>query len=96
MSAPRFHAVTELIEWRGMRISVRHVPNWGAGFDHIEVRSIEPELAPLPITETGYKSHFIHGEELAEHGGPIRFVTAWLEHEEKSEGWQQQRQMSLF
>jgi hypothetical protein len=79
-----------------MRISVRHVPNWGAGFDHIEVRSIEPEQAPLPITETGYKSHFIHGEELAEHGGPVSFVTAWLEHEAKSEGWQMQRQMSLF
>ncbi len=30
---------------------------------HLEIRSIKPERAPLPITETGYRSHFHQPEQ---------------------------------
>lgn len=60
------------IQWQGMAVSIRHVANWsGTGFDHIEVQTILPPRAPLPITETGYRSHFLHGEDLAGHGGAV-------------------------
>ncbi|MGX5774989.1 hypothetical protein ACWKW0_09380 [Methylorubrum zatmanii] len=79
-----------------MAISIRHVASWAAGFDHLEIRTIEPERAPLPITETGYRSHFLHGSELKEHGGALPFVLAWLEHAARTQAWQTSRQLSLF
>ncbi|PTM40516.1 hypothetical protein [Bosea sp. 124] len=90
-----------IIQWQGMAVSIRHVANWsGTGIDHIEVRSITPQRAPLPITETGYRSHFLHGEDLAGHGGAVAFVTKWLDHEARSAKWQEHQrtsaQMSLF
>ena len=73
--------VTEhVIHWQGMAIQIRHVAEWGAGYDHLEIRTIEPKRAKLPISETGYRSHFLPGFELAEQGGAVAFVTAWLDH----------------
>ena len=89
------------IQWQGMAVSIRHVANWsGTGFDHIEVRSINPERAALPITETGYRSHFLRGEDLERHGGAVAFVTGWLDHEAKAVEWKEHMrasaQLSLF
>ncbi|MGO4134653.1 hypothetical protein ACEQ6A_08840 [Rhizobium brockwellii] len=90
-----------LIQWQGMAISIRHVANWSnTGFDHLEIQTVEPDRAPLPITETGYRSHFLHGSDLEAHGGAIAFVKAWLDHEAKSEAWKIAKaasdQLSLF
>ncbi|MGO7924500.1 hypothetical protein ACC755_35950 [Rhizobium ruizarguesonis] len=90
-----------LIQWQGMAISIRHVANWSnTGFDHLEVQTIEPARAALPITETGYRSHFLHGTTLEKHGGAVAFVTAWLDHDAKSEAWKSVKaasdQLSLF
>lgn len=57
-------ATDYIIRWNDMAISIRHVTGRFAGFDHIEVSTIEPERAPLPITETGYRSHFLHASTL--------------------------------
>lgn len=60
----------------------------GQGQDHIEVESVEPKKAALPISETGYRSHFIAPLELMNDGGPVTFVTAWLDREAKGKDWQ--------
>lgn len=45
--------------WQGIEIEASYWPSkWGTT-DHLEIRSIRPERAPLPITETGYRSHLI-------------------------------------
>lgn len=89
--------VTEhVIHWQGMAIKIRHVAAWIGGYDHLGIYSIEPEGVPPPITETGYRSHFLPGWELEEQGGAVAFVTAWLDHAAKSDRWQSNRQMSLF
>lgn len=90
-----------IIQWQDMAVSIRHVAHWsGTDIDHIEVRSITPERAALPITETGYRSHFLHGEDLEAHGGAVAFVTKWLDHEARSAAWQEHlrssAQLSLF
>ncbi|MDR6873573.1 hypothetical protein J2Y55_004600 [Bosea sp. BE125] len=83
------------IQWQGMAVSICHVANWsGTGFDHIEVQTVTPERARLPITETGYRSHFLHGEDLAGHGGAVAFVTKWLDHEAKSAAWREYQRSS--
>lgn len=58
-----------------------------SGSDHLEVESIRPKKAPLPITETGYRSHFLPALELMNAGGPVTFVTAWIEQEAKGRAW---------
>ena len=94
------------IEWRGIAIRVSFAANWlnmaarGYGTAHIEVLSIDPDRAPLPMTETGYRSHFTSAETVAAYGGPVAFVQRWLEEEAKSPTWKSyeatSRQFSLF
>ena len=53
-----------------VRLRITHARDYlGLGRDHIEVESLHPRKAPLPITETGYRSHFMEGRELARAGG---------------------------
>jgi hypothetical protein len=59
----------------------------GQGQDHIEVQTVKPAKAPLPISETGYRSHFMTGLELINAGGPVAFVTAWLDRDAKGKEW---------
>lgn len=33
---------------------------------------------PHPISETGYRSHFVHPQHIEEEGGPVAHVQAWL------------------
>lgn len=86
--------------WRGIRLEIRHCRTWSkaAGIDHIEV--VSGERAPLPITETGYRSHFIMPEAIAEFGTPVEYILAWLDHAAQSKDWKQSeaeaRQLSLF
>lgn len=82
------------IEWLNpvdnARITIRitHARDYLAqGTDHIEVESIKPKKAPLPITETGYRSHFIAPLELINAGGPVTYVTAWIEQEARGKAW---------
>ena len=88
------------IEWDGIRISILYThKRWGV-IEHLEIRSIDPLNAPLPITETGYRSHFIPEQELEGFDSPLDYVLAWLEHEAVKPEWQAQklaaRQYSLF
>ena len=84
--------------WRGTAISITHVVRWSDGIDHIEVRS--EGRVPLPITGTGYKSHFTNPETLTDYPDAAAFVLAWLEHAASSDEWKHQaegaRQFSLF
>lgn len=89
------------IVWRGITVRITHHPDrFSCSFDHLEIQSVAPDRAALPITETGYKSHFLHANELASYGGPVAFVTAWLDHDAHSSAWQEaelsSRQLSLF
>jgi hypothetical protein len=54
----------------------------------------------LPITETGYRSYFLHPDEVEAAGGPAAYVLAWLGEEAQSPKWKRHveasRQLSLF
>lgn len=85
-------------DWHGITVSVRHTPNWMNIADHIEVRS--GGKVPLPITSTGYKSHFLHAEQLEDFRDAGEYVRAWLDHEAASSEWRRHEeettQLSLF
>ena len=64
--------------------------------DHIEIAAKEP----LPITDTGYRSHFVSGDAISYHGGVKAYVLAWLEDTSNSDEWRrhlaEKQQPSLF
>lgn len=85
------------IEWHNpvtgiaVRIRIVHARDYlSTGNDHLEIESIKPKKAPLPISETGFRSHFMPALELVNAGGPVTFVTAWIEREAAGKAWQKQ------
>ncbi|MBV2147701.1 hypothetical protein KRZ98_05295 [Sphingobium sp. AS12] len=91
-------------DWNGITLEIRWQPEWisyddGTGFAHLEVESI-PYGTPIPVSETGYKSHFVHSEAVNRLGGPLNYVEAWLAQAARSPKWQQadmaRRQLALF
>jgi len=87
--------------WQGIEIELTYEPNKWQVVAHLEVRSINPDRAPLPISETGYRSHF-HPKGTVEQteGTLVEQVTAWLDEAAKSKAWKKyvedSRQLSLF
>ena len=95
MSAP----ITSQIGWRGVTIRIVFWKRrWKSDFDHLEIAAMND--APIPITETGYRSYFLPDGVVEEHGGQEAYVLTWLDHEADSEAWKKReeasRQMSLF
>lgn len=84
--------------WNGVTIEIRWEPRWlnlsnqCCDPAHLEIECIDPMRAPLPITETGYRSHFTSPEMIAACGGPIAYVEAWLETESQTPDWRKSEQ----
>ena len=98
--SPRFIR-HEYMDWRGVRIRVEHEADYLSGFlSHISLHVVAPFGAPLPVTGTGYRSHFVDPDVVESFGGPVAFVSAWLDEEATSEEWRELQaaslQMSLF
>jgi hypothetical protein len=91
-------------EWCGIALTINWIPVWFAMGDgsysvaHLEI--IADKSEPLPITATGYRSHFTQATEVEAHSGPVAFVLAWLEREASLPAWKiardSARQLSLL
>jgi hypothetical protein len=95
------------LRWRGVDIEITFERDWLSiarehelAASHLTVTAVQPKRAPLPITETGYRSHFLHFEDIDEAGGPVGYVQAWLDSMAQSREWldheKASRQLSLF
>ena len=105
---PSAKELIETLVWDGVTVEVRYDPDWSSlsklGADrqiaHIELQVLEPMGAPLPVTETGYRSHFLPPEEVNVAGGPLAYVRRWLGEEERKPAWRRadmaRRQLDLF
>jgi hypothetical protein len=87
--------------WDGLTLSIRYEPSSYVGYAHLQVQVTAPERgAPLPITETGYRSHFLPRGEVEMAGGPAAFVRNWLDEAARSPAWHRRRfrwrQLELF
>lgn len=84
--------------WEGIALEIRHCPCWFSALEddfvtqHIEIRSQDKRL--LPITETGYRSHFMNGTyALAEFDNdPVAFVLWWLDEAAKDPNWKRKEE----
>ncbi len=87
--------------WRSIEIEVRYMPfRWGV-IAHLEITSVAPARAPLPITDTGYRSHFHQPNTVESLGGEVvAQVVAWLDAEATSPDWKayesSRKQLSLL
>lgn len=88
--------------WQGIEVEAVYAPRWYGGIiAHLSIRSINPERAPLPITSTGYLSHFHQPGTVEALGGDVvAQVVAWLDEEAASPEWlehvERRRQGELF
>lgn len=87
--------------WRGIEIEVIYTQRRWKVIDHLAIRSVKPERARLPITRTGYYSHFMQPGTVEAHGGDVvAQVIAWLDEEAAKPEWrvyvEASRQGELF
>jgi hypothetical protein len=95
--------------WNAIEIEILYNPDYseatkrvkGYRLAHLEVLS--KDRVPLPMTETGYRSHFTAAQSIEDFDAPIEFVKSWLAEAEQSKKWkahlkrvQQQNQLTLF
>ncbi|WP_417477273.1 hypothetical protein [Maricaulis sp.] len=94
------------VEWQGVGLTVEYEHNWlnidrvpDLRVAHFSIRTRE-EGAMLPITQTGYRSHFEHPDRVDAIGGPKAYVLAWLDAEAASPDWKARvaasKQLRLF
>jgi hypothetical protein len=107
-TTPKRSKTVERFDWRGISVSVAYEADWlGMSKElsqfataHLEIRSEEPSNAALPVTETGYRSHFIARGAVEQTGGPVAYARAWLDDAAKTPAWKRRqeasRQLSLF
>lgn len=87
------------IQWRGITIELVYKPRWSEAVEtlaHLEIMSVEPLRAPLPITETGYRSHFFHQEQALSPAELTALVEQLLDDASRERKWQPDMQLTLF
>jgi hypothetical protein len=86
---------TETFTWNGITVLVSFEPDWlglsAAGFEdpcsHLELQVLEPQGAPLPVTDTGYWSEFLDFGEAEEAGGAKSIAVSLLDEFAETQTW---------
>ncbi len=78
-------AQTYKLDWQGRKLQIIYQPRSYAGTAHLQIRV--RHARPLPITETGYRSHFVHPADVEHLGGPVAYVEAWLDAMAQTKAW---------
>ena len=89
------------LEWNGILIEISYSPNYfGDIIANLDIKTIAPEKSKLPITSTGYRSHFLQDTEMQSFDSPVSYVREWLDEAAKSKEWielqESLNQLSLF
>ena len=81
--------------WDGVgEIRIQYTKSWGTSheelygvaLDHIELQVLSPDSV-LPVTKTGYRSHFVTRNLIDERGGYVGYVQMWLDTVAEEKGW---------
>lgn len=96
------------IEWNGISVEISYEPNWMGGLTeafgeplaHLQIQSVSPERAALPVAETGYRSAFVAEFVITLEDGPVAFARDWLDEAANDPTWKlaqdAARQLALF
>lgn len=85
------------ITWQDIAITVSITNNWlNTDYHHIELKADQP----LPVTTTGYRSHFVPVYQFDAFASLEQLVRLWLDDAAKSKEWikaeEERRQLKLF
>lgn len=84
--------------WRGININITYKPKYFDAIAHLQIQSENKER--LPMTETGYRSHFTQAADIEAYNSPVKYVKAWLDESAKSKAWKayetNRQQLKLF
>jgi len=75
------------MDWKGHLLEITYEPDWlpasitGQDIAHLQVRSIYPTDAPLPIAPDGFYSHALPLSIITAAGGPVDYIDVMLEAE---------------
>lgn len=91
--------IDHTISWEGRDIRLSYSPRLFNVIDHVEIRSVDGE--PLPITGTGYRSHYFGPvEPVLSIEDVATMVFDWLSEEAATKTWkahvEASRQGELF
>ncbi|MEA3043132.1 MAG: hypothetical protein QOH47_970 [Sphingomonadales bacterium] len=97
---PKPEIIRRKLVWRGVLIAIQYAPE-GCGFSaRLELRVTAPEGVPIPVTESGYRSHHVYPFQVKSVGGPVAYVRKWLDQEARSLAYRRAldrwRQLDLF
>ena len=96
------------MNWGDYEIQVKYAESYspayksvyGHAMSHIEIETLNPKKAPLPLTGTGYRSIFTPEMNIEEMGGVEEFILAMLDDAAKSREWKEMenksRHLSFF
>ena len=80
---------THWFTWRHLRCKVQVTPHYlSRGWTMLQLEVVAARKTPCPITTTGHLAHFLDEGELARAGGPVAFMTTWLDREAKTKTYQ--------
>lgn len=92
--------------WRNVALTIRYCDNWSPGHYKIHgTRMTHTEVTrddglQLPITSSGYRSHFMDSSHLDNYDSILDYVSQWLDHEAQSKQWKayisDRSQLKLF
>ncbi len=88
---------TFALVWCERDIEVSYQANWlNSDHCHIELRCAER----LPVTETGYRSHFVIDDVVPDEDDVRTYVLAWLDDAARNPNWarylEDSKQLNLF
>lgn len=75
------------LDWNGHLLEITYEPDWlpasiaGEDVAHLQVRSIYPTNAPLPIAPSGFYAHALARSIVTAAGGPVDYIDVMLEAE---------------
>lgn len=91
---------THTITWQDIPVTIRYNSTWPIAGHTVHLAIESANKARLPMTETGYKSHFVSPAEIETYGTAKAYVHAWLNEASHSDDWCEyvasQRQGCLF
>lgn len=84
--------------WRGIAMTITYKPHYANNIAHLAIETETRER--LPITETGYRSHFTAKADVEAFDNPIDYVEAMLNEAAQSKAWKKyetdRQQLKLF
>ena len=81
------------------KLAIKHTRDYlGSGEDHLEIESAKG--VPHPLSETGYRSHFVKGLDIINAGGPVVLVDRLVAEALRDRQWlareSRRQQIDLF